>query len=1195
MRTRRDLLTAARGVMGLLKWAHVAATIALVFGLAYYLGHNMLSGSLKGNDSAMHVAYALWVDEYFPNLPHWYPLQGGGESIVHGYPLLGHVLVVVTSRVANLSIVQAFRLVSFLSFPLAAMGIYFFCWKALKRQSVGLLAAIFYLLAPLTWTWTYDWGFFGQGVGFVFVPFTLICFDGYLSHRPGATGRGGRRLWQAGMILGLILSMLCHPVAGAGAILGMAAFTVLSALVAERGGRSRILAQGARGIISGGVLAALTLAAYLLPLYSYGQIANREGLNVLGLHQLPRISIPEFLGLRQPNPLLILSRMANPLAVTVFLPVAIVLAGRTSRTALAWSLTAGLVAFPAVLPEIPEALSAGSSLLALVFSFRSALVLVMVLFPAVAAYGVWALADLIVSIMRGDSQERSDQAVANWPWLDLWSYASSVTAVLMAMLVVFQVGRAISGEPYRLGYGPTPAGIDFRDIWSKRATDACLGADQTPLASGLCELPEARAKLNIQEFLQECNSVRDLGLESPTLCQSTAPSLAEFQAFLTDCDLEADSTAEANPCNARVQSGLAALLLRPWPSFDLSDEDPSIARSQMLARQLPDQPMLRIDVSPLEGRLAQDITTYSNASQVEAYTQQLSLIHLMWGYQLGVFYSDEYGSPSALNDLADWMGINYVFLDPKDDPVEKYVTAGWSKTYADADVELWRNSASPPLATASTNPAILVITDPSSGSFAQLFRLANEGLAPHSEYSLVEGRPSVEHYSLDDLRRFDIIFLHGYQYRNSEEAWELLGDYVRLGGSLFVDTGWQFVVPEWEFEIAPEVLPVSRLTWTDYGKQNTYKLDSSSVAGEVSLEGFGPLIWEDDPWGVSGASSGDLREWAQPVLSVGDNPLIAAGEYGDGRVIWSGMNLLSHMVAYASQEEALLLHNLLSWLAEGKQGTELTHPSVARDHPDRVWFSVATQAADVTWLYWREAFYPNWHAYLAEGAGEREVPIYRAGPGFMLMPLGADDPQASVTLQWELPLVEKAAVLVSIAGALFLAGLVVDGLLLQGNGFTWLKIGLVMRIPKPFLGEGSNREWAERKRAELEAGQLSPDTPPHLVPSQAISWWRDDQDAKQVIHGGDAQQVAATTQAGDAPHFVSASYLPADRDGQGEVSTSPTPAAGDGHQPEAAPAIEPPSDETERALLESWLNGSGHSDDAWAEKLLGRKNNSLEA
>jgi hypothetical protein len=68
-----------------------------------------------------------------------------------------------------------------------------------------------------------------------------------------------------------------------------------------------------------------------------------------------------------------------------------------------------------------------------------------------------------------------------------------------------------------------------------------------------------------------------------------------------------------------------------------------------------------------------------------------------------------------------------------------------------------------------------------------------------------------------------------------------------------------------------------------------------------------------------------------------------------------------------------------------------------------------------------------------------------------------------------------------------------------------------------------------------------------------------------------------------------------DGDVQREASAGDAHADGDGHQPEATPAIEPPSDEIERALLESWLNGSGHSDDAWAEKLLGRKNTSLEA
>jgi len=172
---------------------------------------------------------------------------------------------------------------------------------------------------------------------------------------------------------------------------------------------------------------------------------------------------------------------------------------------------------------------------------------------------------------------------------------------------------------------------------------------------------------------------------------------------------------------------------------------------------------------------------------------------------------------------------------------------------------------------------------------------------------------------------------------------------------------------------------------------------------------------------------------------------------------------------------------------------------------------------------------------------------------------------------------ERIAVLFSGMGVLLLVALVLDGLFLQGNGFTWLKIALIMRTPKPFLGEGSNREWAEQKRAELEAGHLSPDTPPHLVPSQAISWWKGDRAGEHDQAG--AAAVAEVQTAG----------------GPRAESATDAHAAGDGHQPEAAPAIEPPSDEIERALLESWLNGSGHSDDAWAEKLLGRKNTSLEA
>jgi hypothetical protein len=147
------------------------------------------------------------------------------------------------------------------------------------------------------------------------------------------------------------------------------------------------------------------------------------------------------------------------------------------------------------------------------------------------------------------------------------------------------------------------------------------------------------------------------------------------------------------------------------------------------------------------------------------------------------------------------------------------------------------------------------------------------------------------------------------------------------------------------------------------------------------------------------------------------------------------------------------------------------------------------------------------------------------------------------------------------------------------------------------LGEGSNREWAERKRAELEAGNLSPDTPPHLEPRQAIAWWKGGQPAGaadrteeglvlanrlRAASEGDGQGDPASASA-DGP-LAAASPLP-DSDGRaGQKMPSPA----------RAPAIEPPSDAVEQELLESWLNGSGHNDDAWAEKLLGRKNNTQE-
>ncbi|NIN65619.1 MAG: hypothetical protein GTO63_13180, partial [Anaerolineae bacterium] len=275
------------------------------------------------------------------------------------------------------------------------------------------------------------------------------------------------------------------------------------------------------------------------------------------------------------------------------------------------------------------------------------------------------------------------------------------------------------------------------------------------------------------------------------------------------------------------------------------------------------------------------------------------------------------------------------------------------------------------------------------------------------------------------------------------------------GGSIFVDTGWQFWVPEWEFERAPAVLPVERLTWTDYGMSDAYQLGRTTIAGQVKVDDFKPLTWEGQPWAVSGAEPGDVREWGEVVLSTDGRPLVVAGEYGEeGKVVWSGMNLVAHATYRGkNQEEIHLLHNLLGWLIEDEsRGPAGQDPTVTRDHPDRVQFSLSTVPDGITWLYWREAFYPAWQAYLKTEDGERrELAIYRAGPGLMLMPIEGASGNALVELVWETPLVERMAALVSLMTLAALGVFLVDGALFGGKWFATIhkRFGWPSRGPKP--------------------------------------------------------------------------------------------------------------------------------------------------
>ena len=1067
----------AQRIIGITSYAIVGiGALVLISGLSYVLGQDLLNGNALGNDSPLHIAYAEWLNRYFPSIPHWYPIQGAGVSLLHGYPVLPHMVVVGLARVTDLSILQSYRLITFLTYPLTALGVFLLAWRLFRRITIGLVAGVLYLLAPISWTWTFQWGFLSQTLAIVMLPIGILLFDLYYTTMIENPKSPRRRLWLALLVAVFALTLMLHMMVAAGLLGAMILFVLGAWLFSAKGSRFVNMKQGIWSVFQVGILGGLVLAAYIVPFYLYSQVANEGGFNLAPLHQLNRIPIPQFLGLESINPRLVLTRMANPLVTVLFAIIGGLLAFRMDRKGLALFIAVVIASIYSVIPEISFYLRSLSSSLAMIFGLRSMLVNVMVLLPIAAAFGMWAVARLILSpltIAKGEYLGSRDSKTIYRDW------AASLGMLGLAVIAIFGIGKINQQKPTALAYGPLNDGIDLNNIWN-------------------------------------------------------APEGSQTASLFDLADYE------------------------NWPEFEINNYDRLIDRSREIAELISEEEPLRIDISPYQGRFAMDLATYANASQINTYTFTTNLIHEAWGYQQNVYYSredpaNEYGNPTSLNNSADWFGTNYVFVDVENDPIEMYEEAGWTLKYEDTNFQIRQNPNPVELAELISRPVILVISKREANGYMNLFRLSNDGLLPFNDVILVEGQENVDDYSLEEMQQFDAVFLHGYDYKNSSKAWNLLEDYVRAGGNIYIETGWEFWVPEWEFELAPEVLPVERLEWTDYGIDPSYQIQFEEIAGQVDTAAFKPLIWEGQPWTLSGAQAEDVRDWGKVILAAADRPLIVAGELGAGRVAWSGMNLMAHAEYLGkNQEELNLLGNIIGWLIQDVTvKANVGNVQVERESPDSVRFVFDDQQTESAWLLWREAYYPNWSAYLSDGSLESQVPIMSAGPGFMLMPVGGIDEAASLELRWELSLYEKGAILTSFFGLLFLGALIIDGLLLEGNGLTWLKIAVLVRIPRPFIGEGKDRDWAERKRRELNSGTQSKSETPSFKVSEAVAW----------ISQSDSEPNESTQ--------IHDSEPSPQREEVTEIADSDAP--------------------VEDKLLQSWMQDGGHSEDEWAEKILDRR------
>ena len=971
---------------------HLITSIVAIFIVAYVMGHSIITKGTIGSDGPLHIAYANWINQFFPQIPHWYPHQGGGESLLHGYPMLAHYLVVIVHRISGLSILHAFQCVAFLSFPLTAIGIYLLGWSVLGRKTIGLIAAVLYFLAPLTWTWLYQWGFLAQVVAMVFVPFGLICFDKYYSCRLQSPPSARQWIWFLLTVLCIFFTVLVHPFTGGGTLSAMIFYSFGTVVMGPSGRRKKILMRSISAVLAIGIVIGLLLAFYIVPFYRYNAVAIQEGYKGLALHQMVRLSYLDVFGLRSINPRISKTRMANPLVTTVFLVVGSLLASRYSRKAIALAFTALLATAFVLVPELSYAGRRFLFFFVVFLDFRSNIVVMMVLYPILAAFGFWSISKALLSpsSLLGRSKPVQDQRGLV---LVLRGLITPGVSLILATVAITLLGNLFAPENH-IGYGPLSHGIDLEDIWG-------VGGEQSD--------------------------------EPVSILDQLAP--------------------------------------RRWIIPEITNDRDRVEEARSLALNLPVDRPLRIDISPYQGDLTKDFTTYTETSDINSYTTQISLNIAMWGYLQNVFYSRnvperELGNTQSLNEAAKWFGTQYIFLHSNEDSIEMYQAADWELVYEAGKLQIWYDPRVPDMATATSRPVILVIGKSEVDSYIYIFRLANAGMLPYEEALLVKGQPRIDRYEVNDLQQFDALILYGYDYKDSQKAWETLAAYVEGGGSLFIDTGWQYSIPEWEFEQAPSVLPVERLTWTNYGMTKAYQVEAAEIAGDIDTSLLDSLIWQGSPWSVSGAQLDDVRDWGKIVLSAEGQPVVIAGEYGAGRVMWSGMNLPAHAWSNRNKEEVTLLHNLISWLTEGKEGID-NPVTIKRHHPDRVEFTLETPTDDTSWLYWRESVYPNWHAYLIEDEARREIPIYRGGPGFMLMPIEGVAGEIHIELVWETPMIERLATIISLLAAIGLAIFVIDIVLNKGRLFATLIKAL--KLPRKKEKPRGSVEWLH----DIPAGDVS--------------------------------------------------------------------------------------------------------------------------
>lgn len=938
-----------------------------IFILAYQFGWTLLVGKLYwGNDLPFALSLVYYLDRWAPYLPRWHYEWAGGLPFLKSYPFLITYLTSFTHRLSGLTIVQTTRLFSWLSFPLAGIGIMVLARLILKNWLLATLAGLFFLLSPDAWLWIIFGGFYAATASFPLMVATFVFFE--------LAWQKEKRIWWVLTAVFGGLTWITHPVTGASMAIGLVVYGL------GRGFKEKkVLSSLIKSIII--ALAGVLLVAF----WTIAFATSRPGGIGVAPHQIVYVTIRQLLGLAPTSEKfdyvtsVFFSGSVWVLAILGFL---LALIRRNKKV---WILIActfvGL--FFMIGPEIFPWLLKGFGLKIWSLINVRAVVLLRLFVPIIAAYGV-------VSLGEGPFH------LIAWLWKKLrkslaWQLLTQVVGGGIALVLVYFVLKTIiilpashPPEYFYLGYGPVYGWLGPKNINGRWM----INSDRQPMF----------------------------------------PSIEESLSRLLTLDIQLD--------DVPVREAVFFPQLIKETGLDSHD---------------------RIDVSPLSGSVIASWNTTTDVSLIPPYLgAEASLLTLMIGYQQACFhnFSEEFKClKGEIQSLAKWWGLDLVYVGEAvlageklridDKSLVNLKLAGFEEKIVELKngpkLLLYQIPETSELATLSNKPLVLLIGNnpPHNDGYDTAFRSFNRFGLNYDKVIPVPGKRFVDDYNLEELKEFPLVVLYGYQIRNKAKTWLMLSQYVQNGGSLFIDTGWQFWSEDWgkmdkEGESLvvdlPDLLPVTKARWGNIGtKWKNLKLNSSFLGRELSNRDWGDLDWRGNPWGMSLAELKDLKEFAQPLATVDNKVIVAGGVLGKGKIVWSGMNLFGHTSYNESESENEFLNAVFSWLITSDQFQE-EDLDFERVTPDKIVINVNKTLGGKRKVMFKEAMAPGWHAYLNINNQSKKLPIIKVGPGWKLVVLPEDYSTGQLTFVYKRIIKDWFLIAISVLTGLVMVIYWLDGL-----------------------------------------------------------------------------------------------------------------------------------------------------------------------